>query len=237
MTKPQLILLSAVLLLAVHSPTLADTVHLKSGSVVEGAVVKSTDDFIEIDVGLALPVTYYRDEILRIESGGAESAAPAVDDALAQSQTRTKEADAAGYEGLSLIDQGAMPEGLAKLRLAIETDPQSPVWRMNYASVLFGNGAEEYKSGRELEALGTLREVENELLKAIELFDPNTDGIMISQCYFLLGQLFYNVYDDPERAAELYTSATALYEHPRAMAMLERIQKSSSGDTLAPTAD
>jgi hypothetical protein len=108
---------------------------------------------------------------------------------------------------------------------------------MNNASILFGNGAEEYKSGRELEALGTLREVESELLKAIELFDPNTDGIMISQCYFLLGQLFYNVYDDPKRAAELYTSATALYEHPRAMAMLERIQKSSSGDTLAPAAD
>lgn len=231
MMKPLLpILLSSVLLLLALPPALAETILLNSGSVVEGDIVESTDAFVRIDVGLASPVTYYRDEISGISVQEA-------DQAQSPGEDLRRQADAVGNEGLSLIDKGSMPEGLEKLRMAIATDPQNPVWRMNYASVLFGNGAEEYKGGRELEALGTLREVESELLKAIELFDPDADGIMISQCYFLLGQLFYNVYDDPVRAAELYTSATTLYEHPRAMAMLERIQKVSSGEILDPATD
>ncbi len=41
----------------------AETIHLKSGQVVEGTIVERTDDAIKIETGVNVPVTYYLDEI------------------------------------------------------------------------------------------------------------------------------------------------------------------------------
>ena len=41
----------------------AETIRLKSGLVVEGIVVERAEDFIKVDIGLGIPVTYYLDEI------------------------------------------------------------------------------------------------------------------------------------------------------------------------------
>ena len=55
----------------------AETVYLKNGSVVKGKILEKTDDQIEIDSnGIAL--TYYADEIERIEGGASDAATPEV---------------------------------------------------------------------------------------------------------------------------------------------------------------
>lgn len=41
----------------------AETITLKSGNVVEGTIVERTDDFIKVDRGVGITVTYYLDEI------------------------------------------------------------------------------------------------------------------------------------------------------------------------------
>ena len=41
----------------------AETILLKSGQVVEGTIIARTDEYIKIDPGIGIPVTYYLDEI------------------------------------------------------------------------------------------------------------------------------------------------------------------------------
>ncbi len=45
------------------SPVSAEVIHLKSGKIVEGKIVEQTDQFIKIDTGIGVPVTFYHDEI------------------------------------------------------------------------------------------------------------------------------------------------------------------------------
>lgn len=56
------------------SLSFAETIYLKNGSVVKGTVLEKTDDQIEVDVN-GMTMTYYADEIERIDGGAA---APAV---------------------------------------------------------------------------------------------------------------------------------------------------------------
>lgn len=50
------------------SLVLADEVVLKSGQKLEGRIVEQTDKYIRIDTGIGMSVTYYRDEIDRIDA-------------------------------------------------------------------------------------------------------------------------------------------------------------------------
>lgn len=53
----------------------AEVIRLKSGEVIEGAIVARDNDAVKIDPGLGIPLTYYWDEIERI-GGEPLSAAP-----------------------------------------------------------------------------------------------------------------------------------------------------------------
>jgi len=45
----------------------AVTIHLHNGQIIEGEIVKEGDDFIQVDSGLGVYITYYLDEIKSIE--------------------------------------------------------------------------------------------------------------------------------------------------------------------------
>jgi hypothetical protein len=70
----KIIFLLAVFLM-MNSLCFAETIYLKNGRVIEGKILEKTDDQIEIDSnGIAL--TYYADEIERIEGGVSDAAKP-----------------------------------------------------------------------------------------------------------------------------------------------------------------
>ena len=46
---------------------LADVITLKSGKKVEGLIVQETDKLVKIEIGLGVPVTYFQDDIEKIE--------------------------------------------------------------------------------------------------------------------------------------------------------------------------
>ncbi|MFH1360712.1 MAG: hypothetical protein ABIJ41_06710 [Candidatus Omnitrophota bacterium] len=46
----------------------AETIQFKSGKTLKGKIIEQTSDFIKVDIGIDMPVTYYRDEILNIEN-------------------------------------------------------------------------------------------------------------------------------------------------------------------------
>jgi len=45
----------------------AEDIYLDSGNKVSGTIVEKTDDYIKVDTGIGIPVTYYTDEILVIQ--------------------------------------------------------------------------------------------------------------------------------------------------------------------------
>ena len=54
----------------------AATIHLKNGSKISGEIVEQKPDFVKVDIS-GVTITYYRDEIRRIEGADAPSPAPA----------------------------------------------------------------------------------------------------------------------------------------------------------------
>lgn len=76
-----------------------------------------------------------------------------------------------------------------------------------------------------------LRKAQEQAELAIELYTAHTreDTALerrfnISQCYFLLGDLYYYPYDNPAEAKHFYEQALAFADHPRAKEALQRYQ-------------
>ncbi len=186
----------------------ADKLLLTSGKSVEGRIISQDDRSTVIDTGVGTPLTYYSDEIVNI------IVAPFADP--------TSLADKLENEAVALIDSGQRDKGLAKMLKAIELDP-SPLRRMNYGSVLFGDGVELYKKGSIEEAKKILHECERQLQLAIKEFSPSTDAAYLSQSYFLLGEIDANAFGNIQEAKVYYNKAVKLFDHPAAKEALEKI--------------
>ena len=222
----KIFLLSGLFCLLSPSPSFCDILELTSGQKIEGTIVNQTESFVEIDIGFGTPVEFQLDQIARIiESGDAPSMEPlssSPGEAAGLSRPvsgQQKKSDELENQGLQLISDGKMEEGLSLMRQAIETDPQASRY-LNYASILSGNGVQAFKSGDKDKARIIFTEVEQKLLKSIELFNPQ-EATFISQAWYLLGEIYFNAYNDPQKAKEFYDKAISYYEHPGALKALE----------------
>ncbi len=192
---------------AVHS----DTVILKSGKTVQGKIGNRTEKAIEIDVGLGFPITYYLDDIQSIDSDSQKN-----DKAVVHtSSDKVEEADSLERQGLELIEAGEMDKGLEMLRKAIEFDSK-PHRHLNLGAVLSGNGVSLFKNGKKGLAIKVLKSSEEELRKAIELFDPEQESILLSQAYYLLGEIRAQAFEDVIGARDYYQKSISFYENPAA---------------------
>ena len=99
---------------------------------------------------------------------------------------------------------------------AIALDP-TPLRHMNYGSILFGNGVAVFKDSDPVKGKEILRQAEAQLLKAITGFNPNRDQAYLSQCYFLLGEMYVNAFGDKFKAIEYYKKAVDLNDYPGAV--------------------
>ena len=68
-----------------------------------------------------------------------------------------------------------------------------------------------------------LRQAEVQLLKAIEGFNPNKDQVYLSQCYFLLGEMYLNAFGDKVKAKAYYQKAADLNDYPGARNALNKL--------------
>lgn len=197
----------------------AETIKLRNGQTVEGKILKEQKDSILVDVGIGMPVTYFRDEIKDI---AAEKTAAS--DQATQAQV-SSQADGLEARAVGLIDEGKMDQGVELLRQALALDP-NPQRHMNYGSILFGNGVEAFKQGKADEGKKILQESEAQLKKAIEGFtkssgDPSNE-FAAAQAYFLLGEMHANAFADPAQAKTYYEKAVALAAHDGAKAALAK---------------
>ncbi|HOD12781.1 MAG TPA: DUF2059 domain-containing protein [Candidatus Omnitrophota bacterium] len=98
------ILMIVCFLLAASSHAFADTVYLKSGRVVEGNIIERSDRQIKIDVN-GMTLTYYMDEVDRVDSAQGAPASQAVlgqDERIATMPSQGNIYSALSKEGLVL---------------------------------------------------------------------------------------------------------------------------------------
>lgn len=194
-----------------------ETIHLKSGKSVEGSITQRTEKYILVDAGLGFPITYYLDEIKQIEG----------ESAVSQSQAQVsaeKEADLLEQKGLDFIEEGRMEEGLVALQKAVELSPRANR-HLNLGSILFGNGVSLFKQDQKKKALTVFKQAQVELSKAIELFDEKTDGMFLSQAYFMMGEMSAQGFENKKNARTFYEKSISFYPNPSAERGLKELDQ------------
>ena len=139
-----------------------------------------------------------------------------------QAQKLKSQADDLEDKSAQAIDDGDMDKGLGLMLQSIALDP-SPMRYMIYGSMLFGNGVAIYKDSDQKKGIETLRQAEIQLLKAIKGFSSNKDQVSLSQCYFLLGEMYLNAFGDKSKAKEYYQRAVDLNDYPGARDALNKL--------------
>ncbi len=121
---------------------------------------------------------------------------------------KSSDANKTGNQGITLIQEGKMNEGLALMKKATELTPEDPGWHMNYGSMLYSQGSSLLKGGSLDESLPLIKEAEKELVLAAQLFEGQKgQNISAGQCYFLLGDIYYYVLEDKMKAKDFYVKS------------------------------
>lgn len=152
------------------------------------------------------------------EAGSQSTPAPAPPTAGSAHQ-----ADQLEDQAVELIDNDRMAEGLKLMKKAVDIDP-APIRHMNYGSILFGNGVADYKEGKKRQALGILKQAQDELNQAIDGFDSKREGAFLAQAYFLLGEISLNAFSDKTQAKFYYQKSLTYYDNEGAKAALAKLQ-------------
>ena len=207
-------------LMCVHShPGRAEIIKLHSGQTVEGKVLKVQPDSIVVDAGIGTPVTYFRDEIKEV----LPDPAPVT---VAPGPKVSAQADALEARAVEFIDDNKMAQGLDLIHQALELDPNAQR-HMNYGSILFGNGVELFKQGKQEEGKEILKQSEAELQQAIAGFakekNSASNDFSAAQASFLLGEIYANAFADADAAKKHYQKALDLNGHDGAKAALEKL--------------
>ena len=136
-------------------------------------------------------------------------------------QKLRSQADAIEDKAAQAIDDGNMDQGLGFMEQAIKLDA-TPLRYMNYGSILFGNGVAVFKDSDKEKGKAILHKAEVQLSKAIAGFNPKQDQTYLSQCYFLLGEMYLNAFGDRFKAREYYQKSANLSDYSGAKDALNK---------------
>ena len=137
-------------------------------------------------------------------------------------QKLKSQADDLEDKSAQAMDDGDTEKGLGLMLQAVQLDP-APMRHMIYGSMLYGDGVSVFKVSDQIKGIAILHQAESELIQAIEGFNPNTDQSNLSQCYFLLGEMYRNAFDDKPRARGYYEQAVQLNDYPGAQDALNQM--------------
>lgn len=128
-----------------------------------------------------------------------------------------------GFQGLRLIDQGQFDEGIKLVNQAVDADPTNASWRLNIANLLYSQGLKHLKQGHVARAQNIWSFAEMHLEEAVDLFNPSTDKILLSEAYYVMGEIQQYGYSDQQKARAFYQQALDLYQHPRAQRAIDKL--------------
>lgn len=111
------------------------------------------------------------------------------------------------------------------------TAPESsdPSVHLNYASILFYKGRTLIQAGEKEKGEAVFKEVERELLSAMKLAALDTDAqrraLLDGQSAFLLGEVYFFVFNDRDKAKTSYQEALRYVpDHHGALEALQRFE-------------
>jgi len=142
-----------------------------------------------------------------------------------EAQKIRSQADDLEDKSAQAIDDGNLEEASDLMFQAVQLDP-TPLRFMNYGSILFGNGVSAFKEDDQVKGIAILKQAEVQLHKAIEGFNPNKDQVYLSQCYFLLGEMYLNAFDEKVKAIEYYQKSADLSDYSGAKDALNKLSSS-----------
>jgi len=141
---------------------------------------------------------------------------------LSEAQKIKSQADAFEDKSAQAIDDGNLDQASDLMFQAVQLDP-TPLRYMNYGSILFGNGVSTFKEDDQVKGIAILKQAEVQLQKAIEGFNTSKDQTYLSQCYFLLGEMYLNAFNDKVKAKEYYTKSAELSDYSGAKEALSKL--------------
>jgi len=124
---------------------------------------------------------------------------------------------AAGTVSWGVADAGSAPES------------SDPSVHLNYASILFYKGRSLIQGGDKQGGDAIFEDVERELRLAMKLSESDTDerrkALLNSQSAFLLGEVYFFVFNDREKAKASYQEALRYVpDHDGALQALQRFE-------------
>ena len=109
-----------------------------------------------------------------------------------------------------------------------QSDPENPVWHMNYGGVLFEIAKNMHHQGRQEASKPLFKECESELFAAARLF-KRQDSLQIAQCYFLIAEIVNYVYGEKDAAKSYYQKALEYSpQHNGALTAINQLMASPS---------
>jgi|GEM_PF-6048699 len=123
----------------------------------------------------------------------------------AQARAAGTEAGVIESQGIMMVMQGQVDEGLALMKRSVAMEPNNAARHMNYASILMAKGKYFFDAGQGADGEKVLAEAEEHLFLAVKLF-KNTppDRLSKSQCYALLGDIYLYGYGQKKKALGYY---------------------------------
>lgn len=128
---------------------------------------------------------------------------------------------------IAVIVMGTLSWRIARGGSAPESS--DPSVHLNYASILFYKGRNLIQAGDKEAGETAFKEVERELRLAMKLSESDTDerrhALLNSQSAFLLGEVYFFVFNDREKAKASYQEALrAIPDHDGALQALQRFE-------------
>ncbi len=104
---------------------------------------------------------------------------------------------------MMLMKEGKWEESSALLKQVVDKDPEKSIVHFNYGSVLFQIGKILYDEGNREKSKNYFVQAEYELLAAKDRAKIS-ENMIKGQALFLLGDIYYYVYQDKEKANNFY---------------------------------
>ncbi|RJP28044.1 MAG: tetratricopeptide repeat protein [Candidatus Omnitrophota bacterium] len=207
--KVLVILVTLVLILM--NNVFAETIILNSGKTIEGKIIERTNESVKINIGYDIEVTYYFDEINRIDGGSATE--------LFYTSPKGKHI----AEGKRYFAEGKYEEAIKEFRDLIDIEPQSFEGYQNLGVVYavlrrYDEAKDNFETALKLSpnssepyiALGKLYDELQDYQKSLFYYNKATEiEPENAKLYFDIGMV-YNYLSNPQKVKDSFSEAVRL---------------------------
>lgn len=107
-------------------PSFAETIQLKSGKIIKGKITEKTDEYIKIDSGVGIPITYYLDKIEKIKVNSIKDTQSNQSSSFGKNSMNSSKAKKYFQKGLNYVQRGNYQKAIGEFKKSLDIDPSFP---------------------------------------------------------------------------------------------------------------